>query len=60
MNIKYSLIGFIPMIVFHFKILGPILFEFGVPHAYSVAQFMTLFVFMTLVHQLKLAEKPNK
>ncbi len=48
------------MIFFHLKILGPILFEFGVPHAYSVAQFMTFFVFITLLHQLKLADKPNK
>lgn len=59
-NIKYFLIGFIPMILFHLKILGPILFEIGVPRAYSVAQCITFFVFMTLLHQFKLTDKPNK
>ena len=59
-NIKYFLTGFIPMTLFHLKILSPILFEFGVPRAYPVGQFITFFVFMTLLHQFKLTDKPNK
>ena len=56
-NMKYFSIGFIPTIVIHLYFLGPILFSLGVPYANNVAQFITLFVFNSIIQQFKLAEK---